>query len=96
MPWLGRQCSTTVSPGLHVRYARPGLDARGRGLVPEQMRQELVGALYGLDLVDLRAADRRVQDLHQHLADVERIGQRDLVDDQRLARLRRESPPWLS
>ena len=62
----------------------------------EQMRQELVGSLGGRDLVDLRAADRGVKNLHQHLADVERVRQRDLVDDERLARLAPGSPPWLS
>jgi hypothetical protein len=54
--------------------------------VAEQVRQELVGPLGGRDLVDLCAADRGVQDLHQRLADAKRIRERDLVDDQRLAR----------
>ena len=72
---------------LDVGDAGSGLDHRAGGLVAEQVREELVGALGRLDLVDLRAADRRVQDLHQHLADVERLGKFDLVDDQRLARL---------
>ena len=83
-------------PACTLRDARADLEHGRRGLVAEQVRQELVRALGGLDLVDLRAADRRVVHLDQHLADVERFGQLDLVDDQRLARLARESPPWLS
>ena len=54
----------------------------------QQMRQELVDAFERVDLVNLRAADRRVEDLDQHLPGVELLRQGDLVDHQRLARLR--------
>ena len=71
-------------------HARADLDHLRRRLVAEQVRQELVGALGGGDLVELGAADRRVEHLDQDLADAERLRQRDLVDDKRLARLRED------
>ena len=56
----------------------------------EEVRKELVRPLGGGDLVELGAADGGVEHFHQHLADAQRVGQRDLVDDQRLARLRED------
>ncbi|GLR98747.1 MULTISPECIES: hypothetical protein [Bradyrhizobium] len=53
--------------------------------MPQQMRQELVDAFDGVDLVDLRAADARGVHMRKHLAVLERIRQGELVDDQRLA-----------
>ncbi len=76
MPRLGRQCRTTVSPGFTLVTPGPvSITVRG-GLMAEQMRQELVRPLGRRDLVDLRAADRGVEHLDQHLADTELVGQR--------------------
>ena len=96
MPWLGRQCSTTVSPGLTVVTPGPISSTLRRGFVAEQMRQEFVGPFGGGDLVELRAADRGVEHLDQHLADAERLRQRDFVDDKRLRATAPGSPPSLS
>ena len=71
-------------------HARPDIDDDGRGFVAEQMRKKLVGSLGGLDLIDLSAADGRVQNLDQHLADIERVGKRDFVDNERLAGFRQD------
>jgi len=68
-------------------HAGAGLDHDRERLVSEQMRQELVRALDGVDLVDLRATDARCPDPDQNLPVLEAVGQGDLVDHQRLARL---------
>jgi hypothetical protein len=39
-----------------------------------------------LNFVDLSAADRRVQDLHQNLPDIELVRKGDLIDQERPAR----------
>jgi hypothetical protein len=78
MPRLGR---------FDAGDAGADLDNFGRRLMPQEMRQESVDAFQCIDLVDLRAADRRVEHFDQHLAGIERVGQGDLVDHQLLPRL---------
>lgn len=70
---------------LYGGHARPDIDDDGGGFVAEQMWKKLVGSLGGLDLVDLSAADRSVQNPGQHLADIQCVGKRDFVDNERLA-----------
>ena len=76
--------------GLGRRYAGTDLEHLRRRLVAEQMGQELVRPFRSLDLVDLSSADRRIEHLHQHLPGVELFRKHDLVDHQRLARLRKD------
>ena len=68
--------------------ARSGFKHPRRSFVAEKVWQEFVRSLGGGDFVELRAANRRVKHLDQHLADAERVRQRDLIDHERLARLR--------
>ena len=56
----------------------------------EQVRQEFIRTFGRLNFVDLGAADRTVQNLHQHLAGVEFVRKFDLVDDERLARFHKD------
>ena len=70
---------------LYGGHARPDIDDDGGGFVTEQMWKKLVGSLGGLDLVDLSAADRGMQNPGQHLADIQCVGKRDFVDNERLA-----------
>ena len=56
----------------------------------EKVWQEFVRSFDGGDFVDLRPANCRVKHLDQHLADAELIRQRDLIDHERLARLRQD------
>ena len=71
--------------GLYGRDARSDFEHTCRRFVTEKMRQKLVRSLGGGDLVELRAADRRIQHLHQHLADAERLRERDFIDNKRRA-----------
>jgi hypothetical protein len=71
---------------LDVHDAGADLDDLGRSFMPEQMRQKLIRTLDRLDLVDLRPADRRIENLDQHLPRVQRVRKGDVVNDQRLAR----------
>ena len=54
------------------------------------MGQKLVRPLDGVDLVDLGAADRRVEHPDQDLPGIELLGHGDLIDHQGLARLRQD------
>ena len=51
----------------------------------EQVREEPVRALYPVDLSELGAADPAVEDADEDLPARERIGERDLVHDERLS-----------
>jgi hypothetical protein len=54
------------------------------GLMAQQMRKKLVRTFDTVDLADLRSANARGMNLHEHLPALERR-HFDFIDDQRLA-----------
>ena len=89
MPWLGRQCSTTVSPGFIVVTPGPISITCADASWPRRCGRNLSGPLAAA--ISLSWAPHIVnRDLYQDLADAERLGQLDLVDDKRLARLHQD------
>src|SRR5260370_29070119 len=76
--------------GLDAGDAGTDFDDSPRGFMAEQVRKKFVRALYGIDLVDLGAAYRRVEDFDQHLTDFESVRKFDLVYDKGLARFNKD------
>ena len=92
--------SQAWSPVQHDNIARldiadtwADLDDRARGLMAQKVWKKFVRSFGGGDLVELRATDGRIVDFDQRLSHIERFGQLNLVDDQGVARFRRESQP---
>ena len=86
----GRLDAAALAPVQHdavalpdVADTRPDVFDDSASLVPEQVRQELVRPLHGVDLADLRAADPARVHAHQHLAVLEALRQIDVRDHER-------------
>jgi hypothetical protein len=62
----------------------PDLEDNRPGLMAQQMWKKLVRTFNAIDLADLRSANARGMNLHEHLPALERR-HFDFIDDQRLA-----------